>query len=199
MNLLSSEVFSFRRNAPNKALKPLAKSGIIVIVKNIVSQVLEAVCQWRRFKLCNFNFNLKFIVVTVLTSFIQVRIITLGTLYLKVYLLALFVLWSLKKLRYQRWQYSCQLELNWRSRNQTKYSTPIHPSLSTTGRSIHTRLTTHPSQIMDMGYTSSPGGIDDVYINRFWSRSVSPRHYISFFSANNMQLSGLRNNPAGHV
>ena len=75
--------------------------------------MLEAVCQWRRFKLCNFNFNLKFIVVTVSTSFIQVRIIALGTLYLKVYLLALFVLWSLKKLRYQRWQYSFQLELNW--------------------------------------------------------------------------------------
>ena len=51
MNLLSSDEFSFRRNAPNKALKPLAKSGIIVIVKNIVSQVLRLFGLWRRFKL----------------------------------------------------------------------------------------------------------------------------------------------------
>jgi serine/threonine-protein kinase SRPK3 len=38
MNLLSSDVSSFRRNAPNKALKPY-------IVKNIISQVLEALVQ----------------------------------------------------------------------------------------------------------------------------------------------------------
>jgi len=37
-NLLSSDVSSFRRSAPNKALRPY-------IVKNIISQVLEALVQ----------------------------------------------------------------------------------------------------------------------------------------------------------
>ena len=38
MNLLSTDVSSFRRSAPNKALKPY-------IVKNIICQVLEALMQ----------------------------------------------------------------------------------------------------------------------------------------------------------
>ncbi|KDR76549.1 hypothetical protein GALMADRAFT_96305, partial [Galerina marginata CBS 339.88] len=38
MDLLSSDVSSFRRNAPNRALKPY-------IVKNIIAQVLEALVQ----------------------------------------------------------------------------------------------------------------------------------------------------------
>jgi len=38
MGLLSSDVSSFRRSAPNKALKPY-------IVKNIIGQVLEAIVQ----------------------------------------------------------------------------------------------------------------------------------------------------------
>ena len=80
MNLLSSDEFSFRRNAPNKALKPLAKSGIIVIVKNIVSQALEAVWTLEA---------LQVVYTIASTSFIQVWIIAPETLYCKVYLLAL--------------------------------------------------------------------------------------------------------------
>lgn len=38
MNLLNSDVSSFRRSTPNKALKPY-------IVKNIIGQVLEALVQ----------------------------------------------------------------------------------------------------------------------------------------------------------
>ena len=67
------KLYDTQRHLLKEALT-CVKSGIIVIVKNIVSHVV-----WRLF-------------VGASTSFIQVWIIAPGTLYCKVYLLALFVL-----------------------------------------------------------------------------------------------------------
>ena len=152
-NLLSSDVSSFRRNAPNKALKPY-------IVKNIIGQVLEALVQLH---------SLDIIHTGVDNGAWNVILQNL---------LILFVLWSL---RYQRRQYPFQLDRRSHRRNRkNSHCRSSQICLRRWGEVSHTCLTAHPSQT-DMGYTSSLRWTDDVHINRFRSRSITISSTYSFF------------------